>query len=63
MLCLIAGTGLRRGEALALRWADVDLDAGVLAVRGTLNRVNGSLVDHSAQDGALPTNGAPSPPP
>jgi integrase len=26
-------TGLRRGEALALRWDDVDLDAGTLAVR------------------------------
>jgi integrase len=25
--------GLRRGELLALRWADVDLDAGVLRVR------------------------------
>ena len=27
------GTGLRRGELLALRWQDVDLDAGVLRVR------------------------------
>ena len=44
VLVLIAATGLRRGEALALRWADVDLDAGVLAVRGTLNRVTGKLV-------------------
>ena len=31
MLMLYAG--LRRGEALALRWADVDLDAGVLHVK------------------------------
>jgi integrase len=31
-------TGLRQGEALALRWADVDLDSGSLQVRGTLQR-------------------------
>lgn len=42
-LVLIAFTGLRRGEALALRWSDVDLDAGLSTVRGTLNRVNRSL--------------------
>jgi integrase len=44
LLVLIASTGLRKGEALALRWADVDLVAGVLAVRGTLARVGGQLV-------------------
>ncbi|MCW2497517.1 site-specific integrase [Jatrophihabitans sp.] len=43
-LALIAGTGLRRGEALALRWDDVDLEAGTLRVRGTLARINGELV-------------------
>ncbi len=26
-------TGLRRGELLGLRWADVDLDGGVISVR------------------------------
>jgi integrase len=30
---LLAATGLRRSEALALRWRDFDLDAGRLAVR------------------------------
>ncbi len=44
VLKLIATTGLRRGEALALRWSDVDLDAGVLVVRGTLGRVDGKLL-------------------
>ena len=43
-LKLIAATGLRRGEALALRWSDVDLDTGLLVVPGTLARVNGALV-------------------
>lgn len=33
--------GLRQGEALGLRWEDVDLDAGVLHVRQTLMRVKG----------------------
>lgn len=36
--------GLRRGEALGLRWSDVDFDAGVLHVRQALHRVNGRLV-------------------
>lgn len=30
---LLASTGMRRGEALALRWADVDLDGSRLSVR------------------------------
>ncbi len=32
-IALALGTGLRRGELLALRWSDVDLAAGRLAVR------------------------------
>ena len=36
---LAFGTGLRRGELLALRWKDVDLKAGILHVRQTLVRV------------------------
>lgn len=35
LLGLLSVTGLRVGEALRLRCADVDLDAGVLTVRGT----------------------------
>jgi integrase len=30
---LLAYTGMRRGEALALRWRDVNLDAGTVSVR------------------------------
>ncbi len=33
---LLATTGMRRGEVLGLRWADVDLDAGTLRVVRTL---------------------------
>jgi integrase len=34
-------TGMRQGELLGLKWADVDLGAGVLAVRRTLQRQRG----------------------
>lgn len=37
LIVLSATTGLRQGEALALRWEDVDLEAGTLAVRHTLD--------------------------
>ncbi|MEW2484103.1 site-specific integrase [Mycobacterium sp. NPDC049093] len=44
VLTLVAGTGVRRGEAVAMRWSDIDLEAQVMAVRGTLGRVNGELI-------------------
>lgn len=43
LLGVMLGTGLRRGEALALRWEHVDVDAGVLHVRGTLVRTASGL--------------------
>lgn len=39
------GTGLRQGELLGLRWADVDMDAGTLTVRNTLQRVTRKLAE------------------
>jgi integrase len=33
---LLASTGMRRGEVLGLRWADIDFRAGQLAIRQTL---------------------------
>lgn len=38
LLVTVAYLGLRIGEALALRWQDVDMDAGTLTVSGTLSR-------------------------
>jgi integrase len=35
---LLATTGLREGEALGLRWSDVDLEKGTLVVRRALQR-------------------------
>ncbi|MBS4729699.1 site-specific integrase [Mycobacterium sp. SM1] len=43
-LVLIAATGLRRGEVLALTWDRVDLDAGLLKVAATIGRIGGQLV-------------------
>ena len=37
LIVLSATTGIRQGEALALRWDDVDLDAGTLEVRHALD--------------------------
>jgi len=37
-------TGVRRGEALALRWSDIDLRAGTAAIRRSLVPVDHSLV-------------------
>ena len=36
---LLAMTGMRRGEALALRWRDVDLEAGTVSVRRSAGMV------------------------
>jgi integrase len=38
-------TGMRQGELLGLTWADVDLEAGTLAVRHTLTRGTRELAD------------------
>lgn len=44
VLTFIAATGVRKGEALALAWSDVDFDAGLIWIRGTLSRVDRQLV-------------------
>jgi integrase len=36
---VLAHTGMRRGEALALRWRDIDLDAGTISVRRSAGMV------------------------
>jgi integrase len=40
----IAMTGMRRGEALGLRWIDVDLEAGRLSIRRALIPINRDVV-------------------
>lgn len=48
---VLAHTGMRRGEALALRWRDVDLDAGTLSVRRSAGMIR------NAGEGAAVTEG------
>lgn len=64
MLIVSVETGIRRGEAFTLEWADVDLEAGKLTVRGEVakssqsrvvpltNRAAAVLSDWQAQGGA-----------
>ncbi|MCY4602514.1 MAG: site-specific integrase [Acidobacteria bacterium] len=41
LITVALALGLRRGEALGLQWNAVDLDAGVLSIRHTLERTGG----------------------
>jgi integrase len=42
---LYATTGARRGELLALRWDDVDLDAGTISIRRAMTEVGGEIIE------------------
>jgi integrase len=44
LVSVALAVGLRQGEALGLRWQDVDLDRGTLTVNVTLQRINGAFV-------------------
>ena len=44
LYALMLSTGLRRGEALGLKWTDFDPDKGLLSVRRQLKREEGILV-------------------
>lgn len=43
MYMLAVSTGMRLGELLALRWRDVDLDAGAIHIRATLRYRNSEI--------------------
>jgi integrase len=52
---LLAYTGMRRGEALSLRWRDVDLDAGRVAVRRSVGVVKDKGKGEQLVEGATKT--------
>jgi integrase len=56
---LMLSTGLRRGEALGLRWDDLDLDEEILIVRRQLKRGGGLSDRRRHQDDEEPSSGAP----
>ncbi|NLE79448.1 MAG: site-specific integrase [Rhodococcus sp.] len=41
---VLATTGMRRGEALGLRWGDIDFDAGQLAIVQTVTAIEGKIL-------------------
>ena len=43
LVTVALAVGLRQGEALGLRWQDLDLEAGQLTVRHALQRIDGAL--------------------
>ncbi|MFF3557102.1 tyrosine recombinase XerC [Streptomyces tsukubensis] len=47
---LAVALGLRRGEVLGLRWADIDLDRRTLTVRNQLQRVQKELYEDSTKN-------------
>jgi integrase len=53
LVLLALATGMRRGEILAMRWADVDLEAGTLAVRSTVleSRRDGVSIKETTKGG------------
>ena len=42
---LYATTGARRGELLALRWDDVDLEAGTISIRRSVTEAGGEIIE------------------
>lgn len=41
LVAVLCATGMRIGEACAMSWADIDLDAGTIAIQGTVLRLRG----------------------
>jgi integrase len=50
-LAFLAYTGARRGEALALRWSDLDLDRGCVSIRRSLSDVKKTLTFKRPKNG------------
>jgi integrase len=48
-IILAASSGARRGELLALRWHDIDLDRGRLSIERGIVRVDGRLIEQGTK--------------
>lgn len=54
IVATLAGTGMRRGEVLALRWSDVDLDKGYIRIERAIEDTK----EHGVQINGWPKNDA-----
>jgi integrase len=52
---VLAMTGMRRGELLALRWRDVDLDTGTISVRRSVGLTRNKGEKRSIKEGPTKT--------
>lgn len=52
---MLAATGMRRGELLALRWRDIDLDAGTISIRRSVGVVRIAGQGASLREGPTKT--------
>jgi integrase len=48
-LWVLAATGCRRGEACALRWSDIDLEAGELRIRRSIAHAEGRVYEKATK--------------
>ena len=48
-IMLAASSGARRGELLALRWSDIDLDRGSMSIERGIVRVGDSLIEQGTK--------------
>jgi integrase len=48
-IMMAASSGARRGELVALRWKDIDLDRGVLSIERGVVLVDGVLIEHGTK--------------
>lgn len=51
LMPLLYYTGMRRGEAVALKWRDIDLDAGIIHISHNLDLRTGKLGDTKSEAG------------
>jgi integrase len=52
---MLAYTGMRRGELLALRWRDIDLDAGTITVRRPAGLIRNAGEGAAVEEGPTKT--------
>lgn len=55
LIHFLLGTGVRIGEAIAVRWCDIDLDAGTVAVGPNIARIKGKGLIRQEEDSSKVT--------